>query len=47
MVARQHVRDYQPSGDMWPIAWIPAKVEAAKARYARYLEHEAGTYDQL
>jgi acyl-CoA dehydrogenase len=41
-VARQVVRDYKPSDDLWPTEWIPKKLEAAKAKYAEYLEHEVG-----
>ena len=41
-VARQVLRDYKPSGDLWPSEWIPKKQEAARAKYAEYLEHEVG-----
>jgi len=41
-VARQVVRDYQGTDGMWPTEWIPGKVEAAKAKFAEYLEHEVG-----
>jgi acyl-CoA dehydrogenase len=41
-VARQVLRDYRPSDDVWPTGWIPKKLEAAKARFAEYLEHEVG-----
>jgi acyl-CoA dehydrogenase len=41
-VARQVLRDYKPSDDVWPSEWIPRKLEAAKARFAEYLEHEVG-----
>ncbi len=41
-VARQLLRDYQPAADLWPTQWIPAKVEAARAKFAQYLEHEVG-----
>jgi acyl-CoA dehydrogenase len=41
-VARQVLRDYKPSDDVWPREWIPKKLEAAKARFAEYLEHEVG-----
>jgi acyl-CoA dehydrogenase len=27
---------------MWPREWIPGKIEAAKAKFAEYLEHEVG-----
>jgi acyl-CoA dehydrogenase len=41
-VARQLLRDYRPSDDLWPTEHIPRKLEAAKAKYAEYLEHEVG-----
>src|SRR5437763_4652736 len=41
-VARELLRDYQPTDGMWPTEWIPGKVEAAKAKFAEYLEHEVG-----
>ena len=41
-VARQVLRDYKPSDDMWPTEWIPKKLDAARAKFADYLEHEVG-----
>jgi acyl-CoA dehydrogenase len=41
-VARQLLRDYKPSDDLWPTEHIPKKLQAAKAKYAEYLEHEVG-----
>jgi acyl-CoA dehydrogenase len=41
-VARQVLRDYKPSDDVWPSEWIPKKLDAARARFAEYLEHEVG-----
>jgi acyl-CoA dehydrogenase len=41
-VARQVLRDYQPSDDLWPTEWIPKKLEAAQAKFAEYLELEVG-----
>jgi acyl-CoA dehydrogenase len=41
-VARQLLRDYRPSGGLWPTQWIPGKLEAAKEKFAQYLEHEVG-----
>jgi acyl-CoA dehydrogenase len=41
-VARQVLRDYRPSSGQWPTEWIPAKADAARAKYAAYLEHEVG-----
>ena len=37
-VARQVVRDYRPSDDMWPTEWIPRKIDAARAKFAELLE---------
>jgi acyl-CoA dehydrogenase len=41
-VARQVLRDYQPSDDIWPSQWLPRKRDAARAKYADYLELEVG-----
>jgi acyl-CoA dehydrogenase len=41
-VARQLLRDYKPSDDLWPTEWIPKKLEAARAKFAESLEHEVG-----
>ncbi|MBX6387397.1 MAG: acyl-CoA dehydrogenase family protein [Frankia sp.] len=41
-VAKQVLRDHRPHDGMWPSEWLPAKQEAARARYAQYLEHEVG-----
>ncbi|HME49155.1 acyl-CoA dehydrogenase family protein [Mycobacterium sp.] len=41
-VARQVLRDYKPSDDTWPSEWIPRKQEAARAKFAEYLDHEVG-----
>jgi acyl-CoA dehydrogenase len=41
-VARQVLRDYSPSDDLWPSQWIPRRREAARAKYAEYLELEVG-----
>src|SRR6059036_591494 len=38
-VARQVVRDYRKSDGMWPTEWIPGKQEAAREKFAQYLEH--------
>jgi acyl-CoA dehydrogenase len=39
-VAKQVLRDYSPADDSWPTEWTPRKQEAARAKYAEYLEHE-------
>jgi acyl-CoA dehydrogenase len=41
-VAKQVLRDYQPSDDTWPTEWLPKKREAARAKFADYLENEVG-----
>ncbi|HET6832835.1 MAG TPA: acyl-CoA dehydrogenase family protein [Acidimicrobiales bacterium] len=41
-VARQVIRDYEPSDDVWPTEWIPKRLAAAKAKFAEHLEHEVG-----
>jgi acyl-CoA dehydrogenase len=41
-VAKQVLRDYQPTDDTWPTEWTPRKREAARAKYADYLENEVG-----
>jgi acyl-CoA dehydrogenase len=41
-VARQVLRDHQPAEGMWPSEWIPAKVDAARERFAEHLELEVG-----
>ena len=41
-VAKQVLRDYRPAEGTWPSEWIPAKREAARAKYAQFLEHEVG-----
>ncbi len=41
-VARQVLRDYRPSDDLWPTQHIPKRLAAAKEKYAEYLEHEVG-----
>jgi acyl-CoA dehydrogenase len=41
-VAKQVLRDYRPTDDLWPTEHLPKKVAAAKAKFAEYLEHEVG-----
>jgi acyl-CoA dehydrogenase len=41
-VAKQVLRDYEASDDVWPTEWIPRKRDAARARFAEYLELEVG-----
>ena len=41
-VARQVLRNYRPSDDLWPTEHRPKKVAAAREKLAEYLEHEVG-----
>jgi acyl-CoA dehydrogenase len=41
-VARQVLRDHSPSDDGWPSQHLPKRLEAARAKYAEYLEHQVG-----
>ena len=41
-VARQLLRGYSPSDDLWPSQHIPRRLAAAREKYAEYLEHEIG-----
>src|SRR5690349_16880581 len=41
-VAKQVLRGYQATDDTWPTEWLPAKRDAARAKYADYLENEVG-----
>jgi acyl-CoA dehydrogenase len=41
-VARQVLRNYRPSADLWPSEHLPKRVVAAREKFAEYLEHEVG-----
>ena len=41
-VARQVLRDYRPTDDLWPTEHIPKLRAAARAKFAEYLEAEVG-----
>lgn len=41
-VAKQVLRDYKASEDVWPSEWLPRKRDAARDRFAEYLELEEG-----
>ena len=41
-VARQVLKDYKPVEGLWPSGHLPARREAARARYAELLEHLVG-----
>ncbi|NQZ95766.1 MAG: acyl-CoA dehydrogenase family protein [Myxococcales bacterium] len=39
-VAKQVLKEYQPSEGMFPSMHLPPRIEAARERFARYFEHE-------
>src|SRR4051795_8121694 len=39
-VARQMLKRYKPSDDLWPTEHLPKKIAAAREKFAEYLEHE-------
>jgi acyl-CoA dehydrogenase len=41
-VARQVLRDYRPSDDIWPTEHRPKKLAAAREKFAEHIEHEVG-----
>jgi acyl-CoA dehydrogenase len=41
-VARQVLRDYRPSDDLWPTQHLPKRQAAAREKLAEFLEHEVG-----
>ena len=41
-VAKQVLKQYEPYEGLWPRAFLPTRVEEAKARIAEMLEHEVG-----
>ena len=41
-VAKQVLREYTGTDGLWPTQWIPGKRDAARARFAEYLEAEVG-----
>jgi acyl-CoA dehydrogenase len=41
-VAKQVLRDYRPSDDLWPTRHLPKRRAAAREKYAEFLEHEVG-----
>ena len=42
-IARQLLRDVQPSDDLWPSAHLPTRTAAARERLAHMLEGEVAT----
>ncbi len=41
-VAKQVLRGYRASDDIWPSEWLPRKRDAARERFAEYLDLEVG-----
>jgi acyl-CoA dehydrogenase len=41
-IARQVLRDYEPTDDLWPSRHIPKLRAAAREKFAEFLEHEVG-----
>jgi acyl-CoA dehydrogenase len=41
-VARQVLKAYEPVEGLWPSQHLPARMAAARAKFADYLEHEVG-----
>ncbi len=41
-VAKQVLRDYRPSDDLWPTQHLPKREAAAREKFAAYLEAEVG-----
>ena len=41
-VAKQVLRDHEPSPGLWPTQHLPSRREAALAKYADVLEHAVG-----
>jgi acyl-CoA dehydrogenase len=41
-VARQVLKGYRPAAGLWPSAHLPARIAAARAKFAELLEHEVG-----
>jgi acyl-CoA dehydrogenase len=40
--AKQVLRDYTPTDDLWPTGHLPKQAAAAREKYAEFLEHEVG-----
>jgi acyl-CoA dehydrogenase len=41
-VAKQVLRDYKPACGLWPSEHLPARLAAARQKYAAHLENEVG-----
>jgi acyl-CoA dehydrogenase len=43
-VARQVLREYSPHPGLWPTGHLPTRRDAARAKFAEFLEHEAAQH---
>lgn len=43
-VAKQVLRDYEATDDLWPTGHLPKRRAAARAKFAAVLEHEVGNF---
>lgn len=43
-VARQVLREHKPVDGLWPSGHLPARKDAARAKYAEYFEHQAASH---
>jgi acyl-CoA dehydrogenase len=41
-IARQVLKDYRPAESMFPSAWLPPRIEEARARFAGVLDEQVG-----
>ncbi len=41
-IARQVLKDYRPASGVFPTAWLPPRIDAARARFADALEDQVG-----
>jgi acyl-CoA dehydrogenase len=39
-IARQILKRYKPAPGLWPTEHLPQKVQAAREKFAEFLEHE-------
>ncbi len=46
-VAKQVLRSYRPSDDLWPTGHLPKRLAAAKEKYAEHLAHEVGHLEHV
>jgi acyl-CoA dehydrogenase len=41
-VAKQVLRGYRPSDDLWPTGHLPRRLAAAREKFAEFVEQEVG-----